>query len=73
MVFSLLQTALVSRTAPSFAFDGFILYKTKQTEAAFKFLKWFIDAHYIRFIALRLMNFQPARLTFTIPKKKIIR
>ncbi len=50
------------QNALSFAFDGFILYKTKQTEAAFKFLQWFIDAHYIRWLHSAWMNFQPARL-----------
>ena len=45
-----------------FAFDGFVLFKTKQTEEGFKFLKWFIDEHYIDWLHSAWMNFQPVRL-----------
>ena len=45
-----------------FAFDGFIAFKTKQSEETLKFLKWFIDEHYIDWLHSAWMNFQPARL-----------
>jgi multiple sugar transport system substrate-binding protein len=48
--------------ALSYAFDGFIVFKTKQSEEAVKFLKWFIDEHYINWLHSAWMNFQPARL-----------
>ncbi len=51
-----------NQNALSFAFDGFLLFKTKQSEEAFKFLKWFIDEHYIDWLHSAWMNFQPARM-----------
>ena len=48
--------------ALSYSFDGFIVFKTKQSEEAVKFLKWFIDEHYINWLHSAWMNFQPARL-----------
>lgn len=48
--------------ALSYSFDGFIVFKTKQSEETIKFLKWFIDEHYINWLHSAWMNFQPARL-----------
>jgi multiple sugar transport system substrate-binding protein len=48
--------------ALSFAFDGFIVFKTKQTEETIKFLKWFVDEQYINWLHSAWMNFQPARM-----------
>ena len=48
--------------ALSFAFDGFVAFKTKQSEETLKFLKWFIDEHYIDWLHSAWMNFQPARM-----------
>ncbi|EFI51337.1 extracellular solute-binding protein [Afipia sp. 1NLS2] len=48
--------------ALSFAFDGFIVFKTKQTEETIKFLKWFVDEYYINWLHSAWMNFQPARM-----------
>lgn len=50
------------QNALSFAFDGFVVFKTKQTDETVKFLKWFIDEHYIDWLHSAWMNFQPARL-----------
>lgn len=48
--------------ALSFAFDGFIVFKTKQTEETLKFLEWFTDKYYIDWLHSSWMNFQPARM-----------
>jgi len=48
--------------ALSYAFDGFIVFKTKQSEETVKFLKWFQDKYYIDWLHSAWMNFQPARL-----------
>jgi len=50
------------RKALSYAFDGFIVFKTKQSEETVKFLKWFLDKYYIDWLHSAWMNFQPARL-----------
>ena len=51
-----------NRKALSYAFDGFIVYKSKQSEEALKFVKWFIDEYYIQWLHSAWMNFQPARM-----------
>jgi multiple sugar transport system substrate-binding protein len=50
------------RSALSFAFDGFSVFKTNYTQEARKFLEWFIDNHYIDWLHSAWMNFQPARM-----------
>lgn len=50
------------RKALTTAYDSFLLFKTKQTEEGFKFLKWFIDNYYIKWLLAAWMNSQPARL-----------
>jgi multiple sugar transport system substrate-binding protein len=48
--------------ALSFAFDGFVAFKSKHSEETMKFLSWFIDNYYIRWLHSAWMNFQPVRL-----------
>jgi multiple sugar transport system substrate-binding protein len=50
------------KKALSYAFDGFVVFKSPQSEEAMKFLKWFIDDFYIEWLHSAWMNFQPARL-----------
>lgn len=50
------------RQALPYAADGFLVFKTKQSEEATKFLKWFIDNYYIDWLHSAWMNFQPVRL-----------
>lgn len=50
------------KKALSYAFDGFVVFKSPQSEEALKFLKWFIDDFYIEWLHSAWMNFQPARL-----------
>jgi len=45
-----------------FAFDGFVVFKSKQSEEAVKFLQWFVDEHYIDWLHSAWMNCQPARM-----------
>lgn len=48
--------------ALSFSFDGFVVFKTKQSEETLKFLQWFVDEHYVDWLHSAWMNFQPARM-----------
>jgi len=43
-------------------YDGFVALKSKQSEEAMKFLRWFIDNHYINFLHTAPIHFQPPRL-----------
>lgn len=48
--------------ALSYAFDGFCVFKTKQSEAALKFLQWFVDNYYVEWLLSAWMNNHPARM-----------
>jgi len=48
--------------ALSYAFDGFLVFKTKQSEEALKFLQWFVDEHYVDWLLSAWMNMHPARM-----------
>jgi ABC-type sugar transport system permease subunit len=48
--------------ALSYAFDGFCVFKTKQSEEAVKFLQWFVDEHYVDWLLSAWMNNHPSRL-----------
>ncbi|EXL02606.1 ABC transporter substrate-binding protein [Brucella anthropi] len=48
--------------ALSYAFDGFCVFKTKQSEEAVKFLQWFADEHYVDWLLSAWMNNHPSRL-----------
>ncbi len=50
------------KKALSYAFDGFCVFKTKQSEAALKFLQWFVDEHYVDWLLSAWMNNHPARM-----------
>ncbi len=43
-------------------YDGFVVLKSKQSEEAMKFMRWFIDNHYINFLHTAPIHFQPPRL-----------
>lgn len=48
--------------ALSYAFDGFCVFKTPQSEEALKFLQWFVDEHYVDWLLSAWMNNHPARM-----------
>ncbi len=48
--------------ALSYAFDGFLVFKTKQSEEAVKFLQWFVDEHYVDWLLSAWMNNHPSRM-----------
>lgn len=50
------------KKALAYSFDGFVAFKTPQSEEAMKFLTWFIDEYYIEWLLSAWMNFQPARM-----------
>lgn len=50
------------KQALPYAFDGFIVFNTPQSEESLKFLRWFVDEWYIRWLHSAWMNFQPARM-----------
>jgi multiple sugar transport system substrate-binding protein len=43
-------------------YDGFVVLKSKQSEEAMKFLRWFIENHYINWLHTAPIHFQPPRL-----------
>lgn len=48
--------------ALSYAFDGFCVGKSRQTEEAIKFLQWFVDERYVDWILSAWMNNHPSRM-----------
>lgn len=48
--------------ALSYAFDGFCVGKSNQSEEAIKFLQWFAEEHYVDWLLSAWMNNHPARL-----------
>jgi len=48
--------------ALSYAFDGFCVFKTPQSEEALKFLQWFVDEHYVEWLLSAWMNNHPSRM-----------
>ena len=43
-------------------YDGFVVLKSKQSEEAMKFLRWFLENHYINWLHSAPIHFQPPRL-----------
>ena len=43
-------------------YDGFVVLKSKQSEEAMKFMRWFLENHYINWLHSAPIHFQPPRL-----------